>query len=71
MLIQFNKNPTRLATHNGKSWIKILSLFKKYKRVTMDQLTHAVSGHKHYGTETGDPEKFIKYCIQRQWLIEV
>lgn len=63
------KTPKRLASHNEASWEKIEKLIsKKGGSADFDQLTAAVQGHRHYGTEAKNPHQFVTYCIRRGWL---
>lgn len=60
--------PNRLAPHNAKSWEKIERLFKSRTHVHFTDLAKAVEGHMHYGTDPGNPERFITHCIKNGWI---
>lgn len=65
VLVRF---PKRLAPHNAKSWEKIERLFEFRTYAHFTDLTTAVEGHMHYGTNPGNPEGFIRHCIKNGWI---
>lgn len=62
------KRPLGMAAHNAESWQIVESILASRGCADYRDLAVAVRGHKKYGKFVCQPQEFIGYCIDRQWL---
>ena len=63
------KKPNSLFDHNLETWELLESSIEASGgKASYGYLCDLASGHKHFGREDGNPERFIDYCIRNGWL---
>lgn len=63
------RSPSRpLVAHNATSWSIVETILIARGSADFRDMAVAVRNHRHYGTDEGHPQEFIKYCIRRGWL---
>ena len=76
MALDIPPQQATMKIHNIISWGIISAMLSAYEQAHFDDLSAAVSQHKHRGNfQLKDRQKngasFIRYCIKMRWLKEV